>query len=117
MKVCNVPSCPELHDGPGGRCRTHRRQARQARTDNRVYTSRGHRAFRTAVLTRDPICTLCQTALSTVADHHPRDRRTLVDLNLNPNDPQYGRGLCKPCHDKWTATSSPGGWAAHMFDE
>ena len=110
MKVCNVPGCPELFNGPGGRCPTHAREARAARVDNKVYSTAGHIRFRTAVLTRDPICTTCHLAFSTVADHYPRDRRTLVQLALNPNDPQYGRGLCTPCHNKHTAQTNPGGF-------
>lgn len=112
MRVCNVPGCPELHNGPGGRCPTHRREARRARVDNRVYDTAGHKAFRRQVLTRDPICVRCNVAFSTVADHYPRDRRTLVDLGLNPNDPEYGRGLCLPCHSHETAAYQPGGWNA-----
>lgn len=110
MKVCNRPGCPTLFDGPGGRCPTHRRQARASRTDNRVYGTAGHARFRTAVLHRDPICVLCGKALSTIADHYPTSRRDLVTQGLNPNDPQYGRGLCRPCHNRETAQHQPGGW-------
>lgn len=112
MKVCNVPGCPTLHDGPGGRCPQHRRDADKARgtATQRGYTSQGHARFRTAVLTRDPICVLCGAEVSTVADHYPHSRRDLIHLGLNPNDPQYGRGLGKRCHDRETATNQPGGW-------
>ena len=119
MKVCNVHGCPELHDGPGGRCPTHRAQADRARgtSHTRGYNTPGHRAFRAAVLKRDPICvTPGCLAWSTVADHHPRDRRTLVALGLNPNDPDFGRGLCATHHNQWTAQSNPGGWAEHTFE-
>jgi 5-methylcytosine-specific restriction protein A len=33
-----------------------------------------------------------------------------VDMGLDPNDPKFGRGLCKRCHDEHTARTSPGGW-------
>ena len=112
MKVCNIPGCPTLFDGTGGRCPTHATQARRERVHNKVYSTAGHARFRDAVLTRDPICTACHTAFSTVADHYPQDRRTLVDLGLNPNDPRYGRGLCAPCHNKHTAATSPAGFRA-----
>lgn len=117
MKVCNVNACPELFDGPGGRCPTHRREARARRVTNRVYSTKAHRTFRDAVLTRDPICTTpgCNQ-WSTVADHYPRTRRELEELGLNPNDPQYGRGLCAKHHNAHTAQTSPGGWAAHIFE-
>lgn len=113
MKVCNVPGCPELHTNRGGRCDQHQRQARASRVDNTVYNTPGHQAFRTAVLTRDPVCVTpgCYQ-WSTVADHYPRTRRELVDQGLNPNNPDYGRGLCATHHNQWTAQTSPGGWAA-----
>lgn len=82
------------------------------RVANRVYNTAGHHRFREAVLTRDPICVACNLALSTVADHYPRDRRTLEELALDPNDPQYGRGLCSRCHNTHTAATSPGGFRA-----
>lgn len=111
MKVCNIPGCPNLFNGKGGRCNEHQRQARAARTDNKVYSSKGHRNFRATVLARDPICvTSGCIQWATVADHYPQTRRELVEQGLNPNDPQYGRGLCAPHHNQWTAQTSPGGW-------
>lgn len=114
MRVCSVPGCPELYPGKHSRCPTHRKQADQARGTayDRGYNTPGHRAFRAAVLTRDPICVLCKQAFSTIADHHPRSRKELIELGLNPNDPDAGRGLCKPCHDTATAAHQPGGWHA-----
>lgn len=112
MRVCSVHGCPEIYDGKHSRCATHRRVARARRTGNRVYSTPAHRAFRAAVIQRDPICVACGQAFSTVADHYPRDRRTLVDLGMNPNDPKHGRGLCAPCHNKHTAATTPGGFRA-----
>lgn len=110
MKVCNVPGCPELFEGAGGRCHTHSLQARRNRDSNRVYGTKGHRTFRAAVLTRDPVCTICHKAMATVADHHPLDRKTLVETGRNPNDPKHGRGLCATCHNTWTAHTTPAGF-------
>ncbi|RZU64925.1 5-methylcytosine-specific restriction protein A [Microterricola gilva] len=111
MRVCSKHGCPTIYPASeGSRCKTHRQQARAARVDNKVYSSKGHRSFRSAVLTRDPICTSCELTLSTVADHYPLTRRELVDAGLNPNDPQHGRGLCANCHNTHTAATSPGGW-------
>ncbi len=112
MRVCNVHGCPTLYQGNGGRCPTHTRQADQARgsSQDRGYNTPGHRTFRVAVITRDPVCVLCHVAPSTVADHYPRSRRELVALGMNPNDPNAGRGLCKKCHDTETAQHQPGGW-------
>lgn len=110
LRVCSVPSCPELTSG--GRCDQHRRQADRVRgtTTERGYSTPGHRRFREAVLARQPICVLCHRARSTVADHYPLSRRDLIAAGLDPNDPQHGRGLCKPCHDSSTARLQPGGW-------
>jgi len=63
------------------------------------------------VLARDPICVACYSARSTVADHYPLDKRELIARDMDDNDPQYGRGLCKRCHDQHTAEAQPGGWA------
>lgn len=113
MRVCSVHGCPNLYpEGEGTRCAHHRRQARRQRTDNAVYNTKEHLAFRAAVLARDPVCTDCRAALSTIADHFPLTRRELVTQNLDPNDPKHGRGLCTTCHNSHTARTTPGGWAA-----
>lgn len=111
MKVCNVTGCPELFEGKGGRCPTHSREARAQRIDNRVYNTPGHARFRAAVLHRDPVCVIpgC-IQWATVADHYPRTRRELIDLGLDPNNPEHGRGLCAQHHNMHTAATSPGGF-------
>jgi 5-methylcytosine-specific restriction protein A len=58
------------------------------------------------------MCVLCGVQFSTVADHYPLSRRELVELGLNPNDPQYGRGLDHRCHSIETARNQPGGFTA-----
>ena len=111
MKVCNVTGCPTLFEGKGGRCPAHAREARGKRVGNKVYSTRGHRTFRDAVLTRDVVCVIPTCVQwATVADHYPRTRLELVALGLNPNDPQYGRGLCAQHHNQHTAATSPGGF-------
>lgn len=115
MRVCSVPACPEIFDETNGsRCAHHRRAADRQRgtAAQRGYNTAGHQRFRRSVLSRDPICVLCRLAQSTVADHYPRSRKELEALGLNPDDPQHGRGLCKPCHDTETAAHQPGGWHA-----
>lgn len=109
MRNCSVPGCPELYPEKHSRCHKHRTEADRQRP-TRGTSTKGHRTFRTAVITRDPICTRCHLRPSTVADHHPHSRRDLIDAGLNPNDPQYGRGLCKPCHDSETTRNQPGGF-------
>ena len=113
MRVCSVHGCATIYPtSEGSRCVAHRREGdrRRGTATERGYTGKGHKAFRTAVLMRDPICVLCGVAFSTVADHYPRTRKELLELGLDPNDPQYGRGLCKTDHDRETAKNQPGGW-------
>lgn len=113
MRVCSVHGCPVVYPATeGSRCREHRKAAHKQRgsSSQRGYGSRGHARFRDAVLQRDPICVICHLAQTTEADHYPRGRDELVRLNLNPNDPNNGRGLCHDCHSRETARHQPGGW-------
>lgn len=107
MKVCSRPGCPQLTDQ--GRCPSCTRQADRTRgtAAQRGYNTVHRRQFREAVLAREPFCRLCH-APSTVADHWPESRRQLTERGANPNDPRFGRSLCKPCHDRHTAASNPG---------
>ncbi len=111
LKVCSVPGCPRLTTA--SRCAEHDHTADLARggARQRGY-GKAHERFRRTVLRRDPQCVLCHSAPSTEADHWPWSRRELVARGLNPNDPQYGRGLCSTCHKQQTAKHQPGGWAA-----
>jgi len=118
LRPCNGPGrgaqCPTRALIPRGksRCPACSGQAdAQRRPDGNPYSTTGHRAFRTQVLARDPICVLCRKARATEADHYPTDRRELVRQGLNPNDPKRGRGLCHRCHSRATAEHQPGGWA------
>lgn len=112
MRVCSQPGCPTIYDGTDSRCPVHSKSAQRKHWDNtKAYNTKGHRVrFRLGVLKRDPICVLCHVAQSTDADHYPRSRQELVELGLDADDPQYGRGLCGPCHKRETARLQPGGW-------
>lgn len=105
-----MPGCPRFTDS--GRCTVCRRDADRDRgtAAERGYNSAGHRRFRAAVLDRDPICVVCDLAASTVADHWPMSRRELLIAGRDPDDPRYGRGVCKRCHDRSTSVNQPGGW-------
>jgi 5-methylcytosine-specific restriction protein A len=96
-----------------GRCPEHARQAERARGTfaQRGYR-KGHKKFRRLVLERDPVCVICRSALSVIADHYPLGRDELVEQGLNPDDPRYGRGLCRSCDSKQTAARQPGGFNA-----
>lgn len=111
-KVCNGNGCPNLVPKGVRLCTDCAREAERLRGSpaSRGYGRRHRRTFREAVLARDPICILCHRRPSTEADHYPRSRRELEDAGLNPNDPSFGRGLCKPCHSAETAAHQPGGF-------
>jgi 5-methylcytosine-specific restriction enzyme A len=122
-RVCSTADCPNLTD-QAGRCPTCSAKADRARgtATERGYKGRGHRLFREAVLTRDPVC-VCVAGcdwhigaiecmrLANTADHYPLERWDLVARGLDPNDPSAGQGLCARCHAHKTATTY-GGWAA-----
>lgn len=121
LKPCSTPGCPELV--AKGRCSgcageaDKRRGTRQERGYSKAHATR----FRPGVLRKNPLCVCTDMAHghgpeclapSTVADHHPMDKRELIARGLDDNDPRYGRGLCKACHDHHTARAQPGGWHA-----
>jgi 5-methylcytosine-specific restriction protein A len=95
----------------GGVCRTHyleserRRNARRGSATQRGYDQHHRELFRAPVLERDPWCVVCDDAPATVADHYPLSRKELVAGHLDPNDPEHGRGLCKPCHDSYSGST------------
>lgn len=124
---CGERDCPDLVYGGGGRCPKHLMARRAASTrfrrehDGDLY-ARGHRRrFRPGVLRKHPYCQCERTdhawhreiacpQPSTDADHWPVDKRTLIALGLDSDDPQHGRGLCRRCHSSATARLQPGGW-------
>ena len=108
--VCNVAGCPELTQDRQCEAHTKERERTRYTTKDKGYNTAGHKAFRTLVLHRDPICVLCDVAVATDADHYPIDRKQLVLLGMDPNDPENGRGLCHECHSKETAANQPGGF-------
>jgi 5-methylcytosine-specific restriction protein A len=113
MRVCSIHGCANLYPTTeGSRCRQHVKEADRARgtATERGYTSKGHKTFRSAVLTNDPICVVCQVREANIADHYPHSRKELIELGMNPNNPTHGRGLCKKCHDQETAQHQRGGW-------
>lgn len=114
--------CPKCGEPVRGRCKACRQTGDQQRGTfrQRGYGTAHDSRFRRGVLTRHPTCVCPDTVhghpspcgtRSVHADHYPRDRRELVALGLDPDDPRYGRGLCHPCHSKHTALHQPGGWA------
>lgn len=113
VRVCSQHGCPTIYPtSEGSRCSEHRKQADKARgtAAHRGYNSRGHKDFRAAVLNASPLCSLCGREFALVADHYPLGRDELIARGMNPNDPAYGRGLCRKCDSTQTADRQPGGW-------
>ncbi|MFF4548602.1 holin [Streptomyces sp. NPDC001406] len=110
------PRCRRIRQADGScspQCARRRKAAAERARGSSTQQGYGweHRElFRKPVLARDPVCVLCGTEPSTVADHYPRSRKQLIAQGFDPNDPQHGRGLCKTCHDQSTAHRQPGGW-------
>lgn len=110
-RVCPVPGCPTLVPG-GGRCPTHRAQAqrglaRQRRANGEdsmsVYSTTRWRTTRTRYLRTHTQCVVCH-AKSTVVDHVV-PRAILMGAGVHrPDDHQWLQPLCKPCHDRKTAS-------------
>jgi 5-methylcytosine-specific restriction protein A len=114
--------------GEGTRCPEHVIAARRAsatfrreRGEQPVYGAAHRYRFRRGVLRKHPYCQ-CElldhawhagrpcTQQSTDADHWPIDKRALLALGLDSDDPAHGRGLCHRCHSSSTARLQPGGW-------
>lgn len=118
---CKTPGC-RGKTKPGkptcGECRTRANRdlnKRRGSTTHRGYGHAHRTRFRPGVLTRDRLCRICKKAEATEADHYPLDRKTLVVMGLDPDDPSHGRGLCGPCHSSYTASvpEQRGGWYRH----
>jgi len=70
------------------------------------YYHRAHwKNLRKLILSRDPVCVICNRNASTVADHiipHKGSWTLFSDLNDNL------QGICIPCHDRKTAREDGG---------
>ena len=103
--------CPRCHNTVTGPCPTCAPQAKRDTAADRGYGHHWRVAVRRPYLAAHPLCVLCGR-LSTVADHHPLTRRTLILQGVPDPDAWHRlRALCKPCHDRHTALTTPGGWA------
>jgi len=121
MHPCSGCGTPTRQSGRCASCRTTADQ-RRGTAEARGYDNQHRARFRPGVLTRHPTCQCTRAGhhnhgatcdrRSQHADHYPRDRRQLVALGLDPNDPKHGRGLCHICHSGETALLQPGGWNA-----
>lgn len=107
-RPCTWPGCRELVS-EGSRCAQHRRQVERERgsAHERGYTSAWTKA-RAAYLSAHPICVVhrAEGALvaASVVDHkvpHRGDKQLFWDSG-------NWQALCKPCHDRKTATEDGG---------
>lgn len=104
---CSYPGCPALSTTRF--CEEHARQddLRRGSRHERGYTSRWDR-YRRRYLWQHPLCVRCAAEdvveAATVVDHI-RPHRGDQELFWDPNNHQ---ALCKPCHDRKTATEDGG---------
>lgn len=103
-RICS--GCGEAVDGACARCSAKRTQTTNERRGTAA--SRGYGwewskpgGIRARILARDPICTICHDALSTVADH------IIAKANGGTDEDSNLRGVCASCHAKST---DRGGW-------
>ena len=105
LSPCRQPGCPRLSAGPY--CPDHQRAATRSydqargKTAERGYDAR-HKRWRAVILARDPICTKCDEAASTVADH-------VIPLSQGGDfSLENGAGLCRRCHQQKTSAETHG---------
>jgi 5-methylcytosine-specific restriction endonuclease McrA len=104
IRLCREARCPNPATGKG-RCDEHRkpiereRSRRRREATNGVYKRRKWELTRQAVLSRDPICKVCNETLSTEVDHI----KPLADAGAE-YDLTNLQGICSPCH--WLKTGA-----------
>lgn len=92
-KICSQPHCPNLQPCP---VPGHTRKAWEGSTRSKRLPP-GWDRIRRRILDRDPICKVCDAALSTICDHiEPGDDHR--DENL--------QGICDGCHKVKTQRES-----------
>jgi 5-methylcytosine-specific restriction enzyme A len=95
-RLCLEPRCPNVATARG-RCDEHRkaiereRSRRRRETTNGVYKRKRWEMVRRFVLRRDPICRVCDSAISAEVDH-------VLPLaeGGNPYDSEGLQGICSP---------------------
>ena len=103
-KLCGEPRCPNVARPGDGRCDEHMREYERDRSARRradptrgkavkVYHSAKWQNTRNAVLTRDPICKVCDNELSTQVDHI-----TPLSQGGDPYELTGLQGICDRCH-------------------
>ena len=106
-RACAKPGCPNVTQDVY--CDKHKPKAsdktrRRSTSYQHLYVSRRWKTNRKAFLTAHPICNICKTRAATVVDHiepHKGDLKMFWDRS-------NWQALCKPCHDRKTATEDGG---------
>jgi 5-methylcytosine-specific restriction enzyme A len=107
-RLCLEPRCPNPATARG-RCDEHRKAIERERSRRRreatsgVYKRKRWEMVRRSVLRRDPICQVCDRAISAEVDH-------IVPLaeGGDPYDPVGLQGICSPCHWRKTGAENAG---------
>lgn len=107
-RLCLEPRCPRVATARG-RCDEYRRAIERERSRARreatsgVYKRRKWEMARRAVLARDPICKVCDNALSTEVDH-------IIPLAQGGEPYRLDglQGICSPCHWRKTGAENAG---------
>lgn len=100
-KPCRIPSCPELRPCP---VEGHERRAWEGSTRRVDLPPDWSSRIVPRILARDPICTICDAALSTEV-HHTGDRHDHRDEVL--------AGVCSRCHKAETAQQAAAARRGH----
>lgn len=93
LRACNVPGCAARCDPGRSRCRAHGSTRTTSRSPNTVYAAPRWKRLRAQVLAEEPICRICRTRPSEVADHILE----LLDGGA-PFDRSNLQGACTACN-------------------
>ena len=108
IRLCVMPRCGNQARPGKARCVDHYREyerersARRRETTKGIFKTKKWAMTRKAVLARDPICKVCDDAISTEVDHI-----TPLSEGGDPYRLEGLQGICSPCH--WAKTARESG--------
>jgi 5-methylcytosine-specific restriction protein A len=105
LKPCTHPTCGALVKK--GACDLHKKEKRKGLEEDEYrkrakvfYRSKAWQDCRREVLAREPVCTECGKALSSIGAHVRPLRWCMENERMDmAADPSNVQGKCKPCHD------------------
>jgi hypothetical protein len=86
-----------------------RRAAAARRYRHHVYADARWKACRILVLTRDPVCTICHRAPSSIAHHSPHPLAAILAAGRDPFDTSACVGVCHRCSGRADGSGVRGG--------